>query len=66
MGNKKNIVLEKLTENELKQVNGGAWKCPPLPSYIKPNANSSVYQAWLMANCTNVQSCTPNTWTYCG
>lgn len=62
---KNNLFLEKLSESELKSIKGGAYKCPPMPSYIKAKPNSSVYYAWVFANCTSVPSCSPSTWNSC-
>lgn len=61
-----NILLSKLTESELQEVTGEALKCSTtMPSYVKKKPNSSVYYAWVYANCTTVASCKPSTWNHC-
>jgi hypothetical protein len=62
----KNVFLEKISGEELKTITGGAYKCSTtMPSYVKQKPNSSVYYAWLYANCTYVSSCSPTTWNQC-
>lgn len=63
---KKNVFLEKISEEELKTIIGGALVCSsPMPSYVKKKPNSSVYYAWVYANCTTTPSCGTATWNHC-
>ena len=62
-----NIIMSKLTNEELTQIQGGTiWSCDePMPSYVSYRPNSCVYYAWLWAHCKPAPYCPPTTWNYC-
>lgn len=63
---KNSINLEKLSNEELQAVRGGAWKCDEqMPSYIKKKPRSCAYYAWLFDHCESVNDCSPTTWNPC-
>ncbi|CAD5897031.1 Enterocin F4-9 [Carnobacterium maltaromaticum] len=62
---KENALLKKMSLEEMSKIEGGAYKCPPMPANIKKKPNSSVYYAWVYANCSSVSSCSPTTWNTC-